>query len=679
MAHAPIRNVALVGHYGTGKTALAEALLFKAGAIKRKGTIKDKNTVSDFDADEKERGGSIETSILHLDHGGTRINLLDTPGTPDFVAGVVEALAAVETALLTVSAAAGVEVMTRKLWGQLENRGLARILVLTKMDHERADFESTVAKLQDIFGPSVAPMFLPLGHGAEFKGVWNLMNDPSQAPGEMAARAKDLSAKLKESIISADEALMERYLMDEAIPDDELAVCFRKALLAGAVTPVLCCAAENDLGCAEILDTLNRYAPPAEALKRSALRKRGEKTETLELSGLPEGAFYAQVFKTKRDPFIGKISYLRCFQGTLPSGSSAHSSSAGKAERFAHFLSVQGKDSKEIDHVAAGDIFAIAKHEHLGTGDTLSTDDQSFALPRLEFPNPMSALAVNAKNRKDEGKISEQLRHLAESDPTFRVDVDAETKELVVHGIGQLHLDLQMHRLKRFGVEVETHLPKIPYRSTVAGTAEVRYRHKKQSGGAGQFGEVQILLEPNQGKGYEFVDEIVGGVIPNNLIPSVDKGIQKKLVDGVWPGIHVVDVRVRLNDGKHHPVDSKDIAFQIAGRQAFAQAFEQAKPVLIEPIVHLEIMIPGKFMGDITGLVSGKRGRVQGMDQMGEMLVVKAQAPASEVQNFASELKSITAGEGFFSMEFSHYENVPTHIAAPVIAAAKARQKGEDE
>ena len=278
-----------------------------------------------------------------------------------------------------------------------------------------------------------------------------------------------------------------------------------------------------------------------------------------------------------------------------------------------------------------------------------------------------------------EGKISEQLRHLAESDPTFRVDVDAETKELVVHGIGQLHLDLQMHRLKRFGVEVETHLPKIPYRSTVAGTAEVRYRHKKQSGGAGQFGEVQILLEPNQGKGYEFVDEIVGGVIPNNLIPSVDKGIQKKLVDGVWPGIHVVDVRVRLNDGKHHPVDSKDIAFQIAGRQAFAQAFEQAKPVLIEPIVHLEIMIPGKFMGDITGLVSGKRGRVQGMDQMGEMLVVKAQAPASEVQNFASELKSITAGEGFFSMEFSHYENVPTHIAAPVIAAAKARQKGEDE
>ncbi|MCZ7647019.1 MAG: elongation factor G [Planctomycetota bacterium] len=679
MPSADIRNVTLVGHYGTGKTTLAEALLFKAGAIKRKGSVKDKNTVSDFDADEKERGASIETSILHCDHGGKRINLLDTPGTPDFVAGVVESLAAAETALIAVNAAAGVEVMTRKLWGQIDSRGLARVFVLTKMDHERANFEETLGKLKEIFGPAVTPLFMPLGQGAAFKGAFSLMSDPAGAPPELAEQVKDQAASLKESIISADEKLMERYLMDEKIEPAEISACFAKALLSGSVVPVLCCAAEKDLGVGEILDFIAQYTPEPTALKRKLVKGSGDKVQEQELTGAEDAPFYAQVFKSKRDPFIGKISYLRCMQGTLAGGSSAKSSSASRPDRFAHFLSVQGKDTKELHQVSSGEIFAVAKNENLVTGDTLSVEDNDFALPPLEFPVPMSALAVTAKNRKDEGKISEQLRHLAEGDPTFKVDVDPETKELVIHGIGQPHLDLMLHRLKHSGVEVETRLPKIPYRSTVTATAEVRYRHKKQSGGSGQFGEVQIKIEPNVGAGYEFIDEIVGGVIPNNLIPSVDKGIQKKLADGVWPGILVVDVKVRLNDGKSHPVDSKDIAFQIAGRQAFNQAFEKARPVLIEPIVHLEIMIPAKFMGDITGLISGKRGRVQGMDQMGDMLVLKAQAPASEVQSFASELKSITAGEGFYSMEFSHYENVPNNIAQPVIDAAKARKTGEDE
>lgn len=680
MGIADIRNFALVGHNWTGKTTLAESLLFKAGAIKRKGTIAEKNTVSDFDADEKERGGSIEAAVMHLDHKGKRINLIDCPGAPDFVAGPITGMAAADCILLTVNAATGVEVMTRKLWGMAEARNKPRIIVLTKMDNDQAKFDEVLASLKEIFGASVTPLFIPVGVGPAFKGVVNLLHDIAGAPAEVAEQAKDLAGNLVETIVSADEKLMERYLNDEKIPPEEISECFTKGLMSGTFTPVLCCAAEKDLGVEDILDVLIEDTPsPADIRVKMSRKGKDGAFEEQELEPKADGPLFAQVFKSKRDPFIGKLSYVRVYSGTLKSGESAFSSGGSKAEKFAQLLTVQGKDTKETPSVSAGDIFAIAKHEHLNAGDTITSADEGWVIEKPPFPVPMSALAVTAKNRNEEGKVSEQLRHLAENDPTFKVDVDPETHELVIHGTGQLHLDLQLGHLKKIGIQVDTKPPKIPYRSTIAGKAEIRYRHKKQTGGSGQFGEVNILIEGNPGKGYEFLDEIVGGVIPNNLIPSVDKGIVKKMAEGVWPGIQVVDVKVHLNDGKYHPVDSKDIAFQIAGREAFKQAFLKAKPVLIEPVVHLEVVIPSKYMGDITGHLSGHRGRISGMDQMGDMQVVKAQVPASELQNYSAELKAMTGGEGFYSMEFSHYDAVPTNVANPVIEAAMKRQTASED
>ena len=673
------RNLALMGHNGTGKTTLAEALLFKAGAVKRKGSIAEKNTVSDFDTDEKERGISLDTACLHLTHRERRIHLLDCPGMADFVAGVVEGLAAVECAVLTVNAAAGVEVMTRKLWGQIEHRDLPCILMLTKMDHERARFDEIVAQLREVFGAAVTPLFLPVGVGKDFSGVVNLLTGAGNAPAQVADKAKDLSAKLTETVISADDKLMERYLGDEKIAPAEIAACFTQALVKRALVPVLCCSAEKDLGVAETLDVLAEMAPPVTAIPRKLSRKVKDEAEEREVEQKADGPFYALVFKSKRDPFVGKIAYLRVFSGTLAAGGAAKNTTLSRPDKFQHFLNVQGKETVEIDVAAAGDIIAVARNENLNCGDTLTNEEGGWELARPVFPVPMCALAVSAKSRNDEAKISGQLRNLADGDPTFQVEVDPETKELVVRGIGNLHLDLMLARLKRNGVDVNTKLPKIPYRSTINGVAEFRYRHKKQTGGAGQFGEVQIKIEPNPAKGYEFVDEIVGGVIPHNLIPSVDKGIQKKLAEGVWPGILVVDVLVRLNDGKSHPVDSKDIAFQIAGREAFKESFLRARPVLIEPIVNLEVVIPGKFMGDITGHLSGRRGRIQGMDQLGDLQVVKAQVPLAEVQSYSAELRAMTGGEGFYSMEFSHYDIVPTNLAQPVIQAAMSRQVQEQE
>ncbi|MCW8132436.1 MAG: elongation factor G [Planctomycetota bacterium] len=674
-----IRNIALVGHHGTGKTTLAEALLFKAGALKQKGSIAAKNTVADQDPDEKERGCSVEASILHCLHLDKRINLIDCPGIADYIGSVAGALSAVNVAFVTVNASAGVEVSTRKHWGMCEVRGIPRVIVVTKMDHERAKFDETVAQLREAFGTSVAPVFLPVGSGAAFKGVVNLLGDLSSAPPEAAGKAKDLAGKLLEAIVAADDKLMERYLNDEKLSPQEIAGCFEKALLARSLTPVVCVAGEKDLGTQELLAFIAQSLPGADTVTPRLVKKTKGKEETRALDTADGAPFYALCFKSKRDAFIGKISYLRVFSGTLSSGTSAHISSTAKGEKFAHFLDVQGKDTKEIAQVHSGEIFAIAKHEHLNCGDTVTVEDGTWEIQKPIFPVPMSALAVQAKNRNEDAKVSEQLRHLAEGDPTFKVEVDHETHELVIHGMGQLHLELMLHRLKRLHLEVDTRPPKIPYRSTINGAAESRHKHKKQSGGSGQFGEVQIVIEPNHGKGYEFVDEIVGGVIPHNLIPSVDKGIQKKMHEGVWPGILVVDVRVRLVDGKSHPVDSKDIAFQIAGREAFKEAFLKAKPALIEPVVHLEVGIPSKFMGDITGHLSSHRGKIQGMDQMGDLQIVKAQVPMSELLNYSAELKAMTGGEGFFSMEFSHYDTVPSNVAHPVIAAAMSRQVKEEE
>ncbi|HYG78608.1 MAG TPA: elongation factor G [Planctomycetota bacterium] len=677
-----IRNIALVGHNGTGKTTLVEGLLYDGGAIKKKGSVAEKNTVSDFDPDEKERGHSIETGVCYFDFQGKHINLLDCPGLPDFAAGAEEGMAACETVMIAVSAVAGVEVMTRKLWSMATALEKPKVFVITKMDHDRAKFDEVIEQLREVFGKPVAPLFLPIGLGKEFKGVINLLDDIHDCPPDLEARAKDLHASLVETAVSADDKVMERYLSDEKISHEEIAHCFTKGILSGMVVPVMCVSAEKDIGLKEMMQVIVEEAPSPLDEPLHLHRKAPEKPGGIEnktITPSVDGPLYAQVFKSKRDPFIGKLSYVRVYSGSLPAGGVAKSSSAAKPDKFAHFLRVQGKELKEQDGVVCGDIVAVAKNENLNFGDTLTTDESGWYIPRIPLPMPMQALAIQAKNRNDEAKVAQRLKQLAEGDPTFLVEVDPQTHELVIRGMGNTHLELMLHRLKAQHIEVTTHPPKIPYRSTIGGTAEVSYTHKKQSGGAGQYGKVQIKIEPNLGNGFEFVDEIVGGVIPRQFIPSCEKGVANKMAEGVWPGIPVVDVRVRLNDGKSHDVDSKDIAFQIAAREAFKEAFEKARPQLIEPVVNLEVVVPAKFMGDITGHLSSHRGRIQGMDQLGDMQVVKAQVPASEVQNYSAELKAITGGEGFYTVEFSHYDIVPNNIAAPVIAAAKSRQVKEVE
>jgi len=677
-----IRNVALIGHNGTGKTTLTESLLFAAGAIKKKGSVADKNTVSDFDNDEKERGHSIETSVTHFDFAGRRVNLLDCPGLPDFSAGAVQGMAAADMALIAVSGPAGVEVMTRKLWGTATLMEKPKMFVITKMDHEHADFDKVVAQLKEIFGSAVVPLFLPVGQGPDFSGVVNLMGDISGAPAEIAAAAKAQQSNLVETAVSVDEKVMERYLADEKISPEEISACFTNGLLNGSVVPVLCVCAEKDLGIKELLQVISDKAPsPLQVrphLRKKAPEKLPEGYEEKILEPVADGPLYGLVFKSKRDPFVGKLAYIRIFSGALLPGGMARSSSVSRADKFAKVLDVQGKDTKDKEGIYCGEIIAVAKNENLNFSDTLSSEEAGWTFAPIPMPVPMQALAVEARNRNDEAKIAQRLRAMSEGDPTFIVEVDTQTHELVIRGLGQTHLDLMLNRIKK-QLEVLTKPPKIPYRSTITGTSEILYTHKKQSGGAGQYGRVQLKVEPNFGKGFEFVDEIVGGVIPRQYIPSCEKGVVNKMAEGVWPGIPVVDVIVRLNDGKHHEVDSKDIAFQIAAREAFKEAFEKARPQLLEPIVNLEVIIPGKFMGDITGHLSGHRGRIQGMDQLGDMQVVKAQVPAAEVLNYSAELKAITGGEGFYTLEFSHYDVVPGNIAAPVIAASRTRQVKEAE
>ncbi len=677
-----IRNVALVGHNATGKTILTEAMLFAAGAIRKKGTIAEKTTISDFDPDERERGHSIETGIVHFDYGEKRINLLDCPGLPDFAAGAEEGMAACETALIAVNGINGVEVMTRKLWLMATELGKPKMFVVTKMDHDRSNFQRVVDQLRDAFGKAVAPLFLPISQGKDFKGVVDLLDEIHDCPSELEGEAKTMHAQLGESCVACDEAIMERYLNDEKITHAEICHCFTKGLLDGTVVPVMCVSAEKDIGIKQLLNIVCEDCPnpldEPEHLRRKNPEKLGgyeERTMTPRI----DGPFYAQVFKSKRDPFIGKLSYLRVFSGSLEAGAVAKSSSAPKPEKIAHFLEVQGKDTKEKNVVVCGEIIALAKYETLNFGDTLTSDDGQWEFVPIPMPKPLQSLAVVAKNRNDEAKVGLRLRAFAESDPTILVDVDHETHELVLHGMGLTHLELALTRLKKLHIEVGTKPPKIPYRSTIGGVAEASYTHKKQSGGAGQYGKCTIKIEPNLGNGFEFLDEIVGGVIPRQYIPSCEKGVVSKMAEGVWPGIPVVDVRVSLIDGKYHDVDSKDIAFQIAARECFKEAFEKARPQLIEPIVNLDVQIPGKYMGDVTGHISSHRGRIKGMDQLGDMQIVHASIPAADVQNYSAELKALTGGEGFHTMEFSHYDIVPPHIAAPVIAAAKARQAKEAE
>ena len=662
-----IRNVALVGHSGNGKTMLSEAMLLKGGEINRLGKISEGTTCSDFDADEKEGQKSVYSSALHTTWQGRDINIIDTPGASDFIGEVYGALSVVELAVITVNASAGIEVGTRKAWDLAQQQGCACVFVVTRMDADNAEFDQVVASLQENFGSACTPLMLPIGNGDSFSNVINLLH-PGHIPSDMAESVEERRGTLMESVISGDDALLERYLEGETISQDELERVFVQVLVDRSIVPILCCAAEADQGVTEILDFLASYAPSPDYAAKEVVGDSGLEAHNVDVGG----PLVAQVFKIISDEFVGKVSFFRVYAGTIHAGDTVTLAQSGKSVKVPKLFRAQGKDQREVNEAGPGAIVATAKVEEFRVGDTLAAgkDQRSFVVPR--YPIPMVSRAVEPKSRGDEAKISESLRRLAEADPTFQVEMNSQTKELVISGIGEQHIGLMLNRLQRRGVAVTTKLPKIAYRETISSKADIRYRHKKQTGGAGQFAECAIRVEPTaRGNGYEFVDKIFGGVISQPFRQSVDKGIQDKMAEGVLTDYPVVDIKVELYDGKEHPVDSKDIAFQIAGREAIKEAVQQATPVLLEPIVKLEVTVPSKYMGDVTGDISSRRGRVSGIDSVGNLQVVRSEVPLAEVQNYSAFLQSVTGGEGSYAIEFLRYEVLPQHLMQTVVAAAK--------
>jgi elongation factor G len=679
---APTYNIALVGHGGSGKTTLAEALLAAAGAIPKPGSVAAGTTASDYDPEERERRISISTSLLSFAHGGRSINLLDAPGYPDFVGEAASALSAVEMALITVSAPNGIELQTRKSWQRVADAGLARALVITKLDGENVAFEELMEALAATFGPACIPFTLPVGEGPRLTGVFNVFGKGS-APQGTLGNPERARQDVLERALEVDDALLERYLSEGELSAEEEERVIRMAVRAGVLVPVFVTAAEKGLGVAELLDLLTRVAPLATEFSPGRRLRREDGSEV----PLPtDGPFLAQVFKVVSDPFVGKLCYLRVWAGSAEGSDpltlirvgrdGLTAQSVGKASQF---LRVRGGEQTPVATTAAGEIVAVAKMEELQVADTVADGKLKVAFPPLQFPTPMVSLAVSPQSQGDEDRVSSALARLAEEDRTVTVTRDPETHELVITGMSNLHLDIMLGRMKRrFNVSVTTSPPKIPYRETVTASADAHFRHKKQTGGRGQFAEVDIKLEPmERGTGFEFVDEVFGGAIPNQFIPAVEKGVVETMTRGVLAGYPVVDVRVRLYDGKYHTVDSSEAAFKLAASRAFQEGFQAAKPALLEPTVILETTAPSEFMGDIVSDLNSRRGRILGMDSAGSMQVVRAQVPLAEVSAYSSELRSMTGGQGTYTLEAASHEVVPQRLAADIIERAKKERSEE--
>jgi elongation factor G len=688
-----IRNIALAGHRASGKTSLADALLYQAKAVDRRGSVEDGSSISDYDEEEHKRRFSIDTSVLHLEHKGKQIHLLDTPGDPAFVGAALGALAAVENVVVVVSAANGVEVNTRRMFNEAGKRGLARMLVINKLDADNVKFEELFKAVRDTFGKSCVLFNAPINVGPKFSGVVSVLNPPASAPAGCAVDLPAAHSQLIDAVVESD---------------DELAAALPKALQAGTVIPVFCTAAKKDQGISELLDGLAAYAlSPEQGKHRSA--KKGDNEVTLEPS--PSGEFVGLVFKAITDKFVGNLSFIRVLSGSYKPDQPLVNARTGKSARAAGLLLMQGSKHSTIPEAIPGDIFAVTKVEDLHIGDTVSNHAGAPKLPLPQFPTPMFGLAVEPKARGDEQKISGSLQKIANEDPTFHVTRDTQTKELVINGTSQLHLDVLINRLKRrFDLEVVTKEPKIPYRETVTMNAEGQHRHKKQSGGRGQFGEVHLRVYPlpreidsaekffaefavkdkfeklrvdhchyDETHNFGFIDTIVGGTIPNQFVPAVEKGCKELLERGALAGYRMQDVAVEVYFGKDHPVDSSEAAFKTAGRIAFKNAFLAARPVLLEPIVEVEVTVPTRFTGAILGDLNTKRARIENQDSLpGDLAVITALAPLAEVTRYASQLDSITQGQGSFSMEFKHYDVVPGNVQQQIVSKAKLGEE-EDE
>ena len=680
-ATADIRNIALVGHGDSGKTTLVEAMLFAAKAVNRLGSVDDGSSHSDWDDLEKTRQSSIYTSCLHCDWKGKTINILDAPGYPDFMGQALLSLRAAEAAVVVIAAPSGIGVNTRRMWDAAGLEGLARFIVVTRMDGDNVDYDALMASIAETFGKACIPMTLPVGQGPDFAGVVNVLTPPADIPASVLGDVQAAHDTLMETALEANDALLEKYLEGTPPTAEELGRVLGEAILQGKVVPVFVANGRKGAGVEEILDAIATFAPSPITGVRRNLEPAAPGGEPTPIEPDENGPFLAQVFKVMIDPFIGRLSFFRVFSGKTPAEGLLYVSRTGDSYKINQFYRMQGKDQQTVTGAVPGDILAIAKLDHVKVSDTLMLVKGEQKIVPIKFPVPMVALAVEPKSRGDETKISEGVNRLADEDPTFTVTRDPQTKEMVVNGMSKLHLDAAIQRLKARGVEVTTKRPKIPYLETITKRVnEVEYTHKKQTGGSGQYGRVIISIYPlERGKKYEFVDKIFGGSVDQPYRQSTDKGIQAKMAEGVIAGYPVVDVGVELVDGKMHPVDSKDIAFQIAGREAFKKAVAQAGPVLMEPVVIMEVTVPNRNMGDITGDVNGRRGRIIGIESQANFQTIRAQVPLAEITNYDAELRSITGGEGAYSIEFSHYDIVPSNIAQKIIDASKRAAATEEE
>lgn len=663
-----IRNIAIVGHEGSGKTTLVEAFLHQAGVTTRMGSIREANTISDFDPDEREAGKSFFCSTLSFDYQGIHFNFLDVPGSPDCIGEALAALRAVECALICVDATSGVKVNTRRMWVEAQRLGLPCCFAITRLDAENTQFGKTLAEIQEHFGDRCFPVLWPDGSAGSFRSVATVF----QLAGDASAEVQSLHEKLIEAVVEADDALMEKYLEGDAVEEETLRATFIRALLQRVLFPVLVVAAEPQIGGEACLKFLGSLTPSPDQFPRKALK--GE--EEVEL--IPGKEFVGFVYRTAADDFVTRISYVRILSGRLVTNTSFVNRRSSKTERLGNLLRVCGKDQKNLEDAGAGDIVAVAKIESMLAGDTLTDGKTNVRIPEIRYPTPRVSQAVKPKSRGDEQKIGTSLKEMAQDDRTFTVFSDPQTGDLVINGMSDHHLSLMLRRLRRRRkVEVETAPPKIPYKETITkGVQYVEYTHRKQTGGAGQYAKVSIDLEPvERGGGYEFLDKIFGGVIDQSLRPSVDKGIQAKMAEGVIAGYPVVDVRVKLVDGKTHPVDSKDIAFQIAGREVFKKAFVLCDPVILEPIAKVEAVVPKANIGDVMGDLNGRRGKILTTGTEGPMAVVHALVPFAEIQSYQADLKSMTGGEGSYTIEFDHYDPVPAHLVKNIVAKYEAEQQ----
>ena len=668
-----LRNIAILGHGGAGKTSLSEALLYSAKGTTRLGTVEDGNTVSDYEPEEVKRAGSIQTALIPCNWNGHKLNLLDVPGYDDFIGEAISALRVVEGAIIVVAATSGVEVGTERSWAMCQDEGIPCMFFINKMDRDNADFQRSLESIQSYFGRKCVPFQVPVGSEQNFKGVIDILRPPDQLPDEVAAEVIGARERLIEGVSETDDDLATKYLEGEEISHEEIITGARRAILSGDIVPVLVGSATMNLGPQELLESATEYMP-SPAGGREVRASNTTTGETVELDPDPAGPLATFVFKTTADPFVGKLSLFRVYRGTFRSNSEVWNQTRNQSERVGQTYILRGKTQEQAQEIGPGDIGAVAKLTSTVTGDTLCQREHPLAFEPITVPVGHYTMAVVPKAKADVDKMSTALSRIVEEDPTLQVSRQPDTSETLISGLGDTHIEVAMERVRRkFGSELNLQLPKVPYKETITSVTRSEYKHKKQTGGHGQYGHVLLRLEPlERGEGFKFAAEVVGGSVPREYIPSVEKGILKTLQEGgVLAGYPVVDLKAILYDGSFHDVDSSGICFEIAGSYALRKGVGEAQPLLLEPIMKVSVTVPDNFSGDVMGDLNGKRGRITGMTPLGGETVIEAEAPQAELLRYATELRSMTQGRGSYTVEFGHYEGVPQHITQKIMEEAK--------